>query len=83
MIVFDLANLGDIAGSMGTSQEVTRSAIRVMLDEEKKLSQEFLQERTTDSAISQKDYGTEEIEEEAKWLETNLTYVLNNHTTLL
>lgn len=67
--------------SMGTSQEVTGCAINSMSEEETKEVQKTLQECTGDRKTLRDSCTTEEMEEEAVWIETRLTDVLNSYAT--
>lgn len=82
-IVFDLASLHEMVGSMGTSQEATWWVIKSMSEEETKEVQRTWQECTASRVIVGDSGITDEMKEKAAWMERSLTVDLNSHATPL
>lgn len=64
LIVFDITNLDETVGSMGTTQEAISWGIKAMNEEETEKGQKAQQERTAGREILRNSYGTEELEAE-------------------
>lgn len=62
LIVFDTANLYETIGSMGTSQEVTEWAIKVMSEYKLEPAQGAWQDKTAGRGVIQDRCSTKEIE---------------------
>lgn len=81
--MFDIANVDETVGSMGTSQEVTSCTITATSENETAEPQMVWQEHTAGRTTLEDSSGTKEVEEEAVWMEVNLKEVVNNHAKRL